>query len=297
MLAHAGAADVLPVPASEATLALCLERLLARNAPERGSPGRSGQVVALLKAGGGVGATALGVQLTCVLAERAGKPDRVCFTDLDLQSGVASLYFDLAEALTITDCLAVGEFLQETQFATALATHKSGARLLAGPRELTALDALTPPSTDALISSLRRDFALTIVDLPSVWTAWTDRVLQLADRIVLVTRLSVPHVHLVRRQLRVLELQKLGALPLTLVCNAVTSEEQSMLSLKSAESAIGRPFDIVVPDDKRVMGAAINQGLTLSEVRRGTKLEKAVGLIADEVMAGAPVGASAPGWR
>jgi pilus assembly protein CpaE len=292
-LSHAGAADVLFAPAGEAALALCLERLLARETAKRGPAGKSGQMVALLKAGGGVGATALGVQLTTILAERAGQPDRICFADLDLQFGSAALYFDLAEALTITDCLAVGEFLQDTQFATALAAHKSGARVLAGPRDLTTLDALTPALADALVGGLRRDFTLTIVDLPSVWTAWTNRVLQLADRIVLVTALSVPHVHLVRRQLQVLSLQKLDTLPLTLVCNAVTSEQQSMLSLKAAEHAIGRPFDIVVPDDSRIMGTAINEGLTLSAVRRGTKLERAVGLVADAVAADALTGATA----
>jgi pilus assembly protein CpaE len=284
-LARAGAADVVPLPAGEAAWALSLERLLSRASAHRRPQRGTGEVVALLKAGGGVGATALGVQSALSLAGRAGQDVSLCFADLDLQFGSAALYFDLDQALTVADCVAVGEVLEETQFATALAAHKSGVRLLCAPREVTALDILTPKLVDGLVSGLRRDFALTILDMPSVWTAWTNRTLQLADRIVLVTRLSIAHVHLVRKQLGLLAQQNLDRLPLTLVCNAVTSEQQNFLGVKAAERAIGRSFDILLPEDERVMGAATNQGLPLASVRRGTKLEKHVEQLADRMAA------------
>ena len=286
-LTRAGAADVIPLPATEAAWALGLERLLARDASGREPGRRQGQIVALLKAGGGVGATSLGVQVAHQLAAKAGAESKICFADLDLQFGAAALYFDLNEALTVTDCAAVGEVLEETQFATALAAHKSGIRVLAAPREATALESLTPQMVEALVRGLRRDFALTILDLPSVWTAWTNHALQLADRIVMVTNLSVAHVHLVRRQLGILAMQNLDSLPLTLVCNAVTGDQQNLLSIKAAERALGRPFDIVLPEDGRVMGAAANQGLPISEVRRGTKLEKAIAQLAERIGADA----------
>ena len=285
-LVHAGAADVLPAPVSDAALALSLERLLIGR-PALGDARKPGQVVALLKAGGGVGATSLGVQATNLLAEMPGGAGQVCFADLDLQFGTAALYFDLEEALSITDCISVGNLLADTHFATSLAKLPSGARVLAGSRELIPLDSLAPQTAESLIASLRRDFALTILDLPSVWTDWTNRALQLADRIVLVTHLSVAHVHLVRRQLNVLMLQKLDSLPLTLVCNGVTSEQQNLLPLKTAERSIGRPFDIVVPEDARVMNAATNDGLKISAIRRGTKLEKAIRLVANAIAADA----------
>jgi pilus assembly protein CpaE len=282
-LTRAGAADVVPVPATEAAWALGIERLLARDTFGRDPSRKPGQVVAMLKAGGGVGATSLGVQAAYLLAAKAGAEPKICFADLDLQFGTAALQFDLNEVLTVTDCIAVGELLQETQFATALGSHKSGIRVLAAPRDMTALDALTPSLADGLIGGLRRDFALTIVDLPSVWTAWTNRVLQLADRIVMVTQLSVAHVHLARRQLGILSLQNLDRLPLTLICNAVTSDQQNLLSIKAAERALGRAFDIVMPEDGRAMGAATNQGVSLSEARRGTKLEKSVAQLAERM--------------
>ena len=291
-LTYAGAADVIPMPASDTALALGIERLLSVTSGDREPSRRSGQVVALLKAGGGVGATSLAVQAAHLLAERAGEAAGICFADLDIQFGSGALYFDLDGGLTVTDCVAVGDLLEETQFATALAKHKSGVRLLAAPRDVTALDSLTPKLVAALIGGLRRDFALTILDLPSVWTAWTNQALQLADRIIIVSKLSVAHVHLVRRQINILSMQNLDRLPTILACNAITADQQNLLSIKSAERAMGRSFHILLPEDARVMGGASNQGVSLAEVRRGTKLEKIVGQFADAMAADALAGAT-----
>jgi pilus assembly protein CpaE len=105
----------------------------------------------------------------------------------------------------------------------------------------------------------------------------------------MVTHLTVAHVHLVRRQLGILEMQNLDSLPLTLVCNAVTADQQNLLSIKAAERALGRPFDVVIPEEGRAMLAAANQGLSISEVRRSSKLDKALAQLADRVGADALV--------
>ncbi len=280
-LLREGAADVLTAPVSEPALAVSLERLLAE-VEQTGGGARGGEVVCFLKAGGGVGATALIAQLAASMAPRLS--GRLALADLDVQFGAAAMYLDMPEAVSIGDFLGMtGSALEDTPFATALTAHRSEARVLAGPRELTPLESVNPAQVDALIAGLRREFSITLVDLPGVWTAWTNRVLSLADRIVLVTQLSVPHVNLVKRQLRVLGAQGLDNTPLLLVCNALSADQQASLSLKAAEKAIGRSFDVVIPDDRKLMNAAINQGVELATLRRGTKLEKAIAELAERV--------------
>ena len=279
-LIREGAADVLPAPVSEAGLALSLERLLAAGAPATGPDRAAGRLVAMIKAGGGVGATALAVQSAALLAKGGTK---ACVADLDLQFGSAAVYFDLPDAVTVTDCLSSGASLLDTPFATALATHRTGARLLAAPRDVVALETLGPHEAEALLGALWRDFPLTIIDLPAGWTVWTSHVLNVVDHIVLVTHLSVPHVQAVKRQLRALAAQGLEARPLTLVCNSLSPDQTQSVSVKAAERAIGRDFDIVVPEDRRTMTAAINQGVELSAIRGGTKLEKAIGELARRI--------------
>jgi pilus assembly protein CpaE len=152
--------------------------------------------------------------------------------------------------------------------------------VIAGPRQLTPMEALAPPQVEALVTALKRDFGLTFLDMPAVWTAWTNRALQMVDRIVIVTHLSVPHLQMVDRQLQVLKAQGLDSRPLTLVINGLTSEQTASLSVKAAERALGREFSVTIPEDRRVMTAAINQGVEISAIRRGTKLEKALGELA-----------------
>lgn len=272
-----GAVDVLPAPVSEAALALSLERLLGvGDARPQGK--RDNQVVAVIKAGGGVGATALTVQVGALLAgRRAGD---VCVADMDLQFGCAGLYLDIHDAVSLTDCMAAGGEIADVPLGASLARHASGLRVLVGPEEVTPLEALSPKQIDALLAGLRRDFSLTLLDMPSVWTAWTNRALQLADRIVVVTALSVPHIHLLRRQLKVIANQGLSDRPLSLILNAVSPERTAALSVRAAEHALGRPFDLCLPEDS-AMDMAVNQGVELSSIRRGTKLEKALGQFAD----------------
>jgi pilus assembly protein CpaE len=278
-LAREGAADVLPAPVSEASLALSLERLLVTDGIGAG-PERSGRVIAVLKAGGGVGATSLCVQAAAILAKGG---QGVCLADLDLQFGAAAIYLDLPDAVSVTDLLGSGSSLADTPLGAALATHKTGVRVLAAPSDVVALETLSPHDSDALLTALRRDFRVTIVDLPASWTAWTSQVLSAADHIVLVTQLSVPHVQQVKRQLRALAAQGLGERPLTLVCNGLSSEQTASVSIKAAERALGRSFDIVVPEDRRTMAGAINEGVELSAIRRGTKLEKAIEQVARRI--------------
>jgi pilus assembly protein CpaE len=109
-----------------------------------------------------------------------------------------------------------------------------------------------------------------------------------ADRIMLITHLTVPHIQLVKRQLRVLATQRLDDKPLVLVCNGLSPDQTASVSLKSAERALGRTFDVVIPEDRRTMIAALNQGVEIAAVRRGTKLEKAIAQLADKIAVQAP---------
>jgi len=279
-LVREGAADVLPAPVSEASLALSLERLLVTDGSGGGVPERAGRVIAVLKAGGGVGATALCVQSAIIMAKGG---QGVCVADLDLQFGAAAIYLDLPDAISVADLLGSGAGLADSPLAAALATHKSGVRVLAAPSDVVALETLSPHDSDALLTALRRDFRVTIVDLPSAWTAWTSQVLSAADHIVLVTQLSVPHVQQVKRQLRALAAQGLADHALTLVCNGLSSEQTATVSVKAAERALGRSFDVVIPEDRRTMAGAINEGVELAAIRRGTKLEKAVEQVARRI--------------
>ncbi len=184
MLLRAGAADVIPYPASEHALALSVDRALVNTRVAPAEPANRGQVVAFLKAGGGVGATSLCVLTAMRLA--ATRYGRVALVDLDLQSGSVAAQLGLSDIVTVSDILSTGAGVEDTPFDRALHEHPSGVRVLANPKETLPLDAVSPMQIDALLNGLRRDFSVTLIDLPMIWNGWTQRLLHKVDRIVMV---------------------------------------------------------------------------------------------------------------
>jgi len=235
----------------------------------------------MLKAGGGCGATATATQLAAILAD--GGQRSVCVADLDVQFGQAALYLDVRPSVSMAQVMSASADLGEMHFSASLPAHPSGARVLAAPPEFTPLEALTGEVVDGTLAALRREFEVVVLDLPTAWTAWTYRALRQSDHIILITQLSVPHAHLVRRQLQLLETQRLDDIPLTLFCNRLSAENAAGVSVRSVEGALGRKFDVVAPEERKLMGEAINQGVALSMLRRGTKLEKALVQLAERV--------------
>ena len=282
-----GATDILPAPLTESALILSLERLIRTATPPISTPRPDGSVVAMLKAGGGVGASFLASQAAAQLARR--NAGLVSIADLDIQFGAVAEYLDVAQSLTAADLVANPAAFSEAALLSALVEHASGCRILGAPKEVTPLESLGATHIETLVGSLRRTFTTSLLDLPSVWTQWSYRALQMADRIVLVTHLSVPHMQMVRRQLRLLAAQKLDDKPLTLVLNAVTGDQLAALSVKSAEKAIGRSIDLVIAEDARTANLAVNQGVEIQHVRRGAKLavsiENFCSLVTDETPA------------
>jgi len=283
-IAREGAGDVLTTPIFEHALAATLERILAALRRPASGASRRGHVAAILKAGGGVGATAIGAQLAAMVAAGRDAP-RVCLVDLDVQFGNAAVYLDITTSITMGEVLAAAGSPSEIGFAERLKPHASGARVLAAPPAFLPLEAITVDRIDGLLAALRRDFDLVLLDLPSAWTAWTNRALRQSDQILLVTNLSVPHAHLTRRQLDLLRTQGLDTAPVTLICNRCGGDSKASIPMRSVAAAIGRSFDVLIPEDRRLMNEAVNQGAAIWTIRRESKLEKALRLVVGQISA------------
>jgi len=289
-----GAGDVLSAPISEPALAATLERVLATVGRPMANSGPAGHVVSILKAGGGVGATSIGAQVAAMVADNGAAP-RVCLVDLDVQFGMAAVYLDVTDSITMGEVLAAAGSPSEIGLAAGLTPHVSGACVLGAPPSFMPLEAISLELIDGLITALRRDFDLVLLDLPPAWTAWTNRALRQSDQILMVTNLSVPHAHLVRRQLELLQSQGLDHAPITLICNRCGGDAPASLSVRAVSSAIGRAFDVQIPEDRKLMADAVNQGAAISAIRRGSKLEKALRQVVSEISAVRAAGVKARG--
>ena len=139
-LLHNGASDVLPLPLDVEELEASLAEVLSQQkgaSVETLAEADTSKVVTVLKAAGGVGATALVAQLASRFAINEVKAGReVCLLDLDLQFGDAAFQLGLGPSLTVSDLIAAGTRLDGSIIRTTAARDESGLHVIAAPREL-----------------------------------------------------------------------------------------------------------------------------------------------------------------
>ena len=276
-LMRLGVVDVLPQPITEADLKTALDHVGRVRVKEKGRPDEHGRVITFLKGGGGVGATTLAVQSACLLAGQQKSMDpSVCLLDLDLQFGTAALYLDLEGKFDYQDLVAAPKRLDRELLNGVLARHETGVSVLPIPTDILPLDTLTPDFVSACLKVVRSEFKYTLLDLPEAWTTWSCAALENSDLIVLVTQMSVAGIRQARRQLDTLRDQGLGELPVRVVINRFDKGWGKTVRVKEAEKSLGRKVDDYIVSDYKTVSEAINLGVPLSKIKRGSKVEKGI---------------------
>ena len=286
-LMRIGVVDVLPQPVQRSDVLAALE--IAAKSRKASSPaqGPKGRLVSVLKGGGGVGATTVAVQTGCRLAQTLKKREQeVCLLDLDVQGGTVALYLDLSDRVGLADLVDLPERLDPDLLRGVMTQHPSGLAVVAAPAEVMPLDVFTPEFIHRLTDVARGRFEIVLADLPPAWSAWSFEVLRQSDEVLLVTQMTVPGVRQARRQLDTLRAENLGDLPVKVVLNRFEKRWGGPLSVKEVEKALGRPVDFTIANDYRTVSEALDQGLSLAEVRRRSKAFKSIVKIGDALIGG-----------
>lgn len=220
--------------------------------------GRGGNVVAIAGAKGGVGASAL----TLLLARAGRRRGSATVVDLDLGKGDLAAYAGVGTRRSVVDLALVegeitGRMLRETTYEIA-----GGLRLLPAPGEGERGEDMTPGAARAVVSALRFESDLAVIDVGSHLDEPRATVLELADRALLVTTPDMPSLRAARRT--VAQWERLGIRPpseVELVLNRRTSRDQVTRQL--VERVVERPVAFTVPDGGEPFATAVNTATLL----------------------------------
>ena len=285
LLMRLGLADFVPQPIIQEDLLNSIE--IAGRQLERGGLLRSqgGHVVGFHRPCGGMGATTLAVQSAFITAQKLDPEPGVCLLDLDLQFGNAGLYLDIDTMPNVTDCLVEVERIDSALVQSVVHRHTSGFDVIPAPDRPVLLDEVPQDSLEALLYVLRQEYALVIIDMPPVWTAWTDMVLSNLDAQILVTQLTVPGIRRASKYLELLADHDLGQIPALMVANRYQKGLfAGGIRQKEAEKALGRQFDALVPSDFKTISEAINVGIAVTEVKRRSPIAKSLRQLWDSLL-------------
>lgn len=281
-LMRLGVSDFLPQPIERNDLVAALEHA-ARKAQRTESSG--GKIFSFVKPVGGMGATMLAVQSACCLTNLRRKAADVCLLDLDLQFGNAGVYLDLDSRYSILDALHTPGDLDGTFLRGLMARHESGVEVLCAPAALMPLDVVTPELISQLLNVAAQEYEYVVIDLPQAMTEWTQVVLSRSDMVFLVTQLSVAAVRQSRRLLDIVREEGIEDARTSVVVNRFEKSWGRRVTEKEAEKALGRRIDFVIPNDYKTVNAALNEGVRLSEIKSGSKVEKRINELFQTVLA------------
>jgi len=280
-LIRAGAHDVVPLPLDigelEASLAPIRNRLAERTASAVASQSR---LVSVIKSDGGIGATSVLTQIATRFAANEAKHGReACLIDLDVQFGDAAFQLGLAPRLTLSDLVDAGARVDGELLRATTTPHPSGLKIVAAPRDMMPLEALTNEQALSIVELAMREFGTVFVDFPTNWTNWSLSLLARSDLTLMVTEMSISSLHRARRQLDLIASQDLSGLDVRVIVNRFEKGMFKSLQPSDVAEVLGRDIAFTVSNDHATMSAAIDRGVPIEEIKRKSALSRDFSLI------------------
>ena len=159
-----------------------------------------GEVVAVVGAKGGVGTTTVAAHLDFDHV-RDHPQDKVCLVDVDIEKGDVGAIFEVRQSVSIADVAKVSGDLSPHAVHDAVIRHESGLHLLLAPLDVREGEFVSPEAIRAIVSLLRREFDLVVLDGGGHVSPAQASVVELAGECLVVTTPDVLSVRAMRRRM------------------------------------------------------------------------------------------------
>ncbi len=285
---QAGAREFLIKPFSHDELVAAIRRVylleqkkgtfLARTMPAQpevqAAPRVSGpaEVLLVFSGKGGVGKTLVATNLAVALAEQTHR--RVALVDLDLQFGDIGVMLNLDHSRSITELVDGSSGIDDESVGEVLATGPAGVKVLLAPISPELADLVTADHVRAVITELRRTFDYVVVDSPSHLTEINLEVIEHAQRVLVITALTIPAIKDAKLTLKVLESLSVDPESIMLVVNRV--DGYADFNQESIEQSLRSPVTAQIPHDPRIVGDAITRGLPFVTAHPDSEVSRAI---------------------
>jgi pilus assembly protein CpaE len=284
-----GAKEFLSQPMNREEVRQALERFEERRGRSKGQPhAKTGHIINVTGAKGGVGTTTIAVNLAVSLA-KAESFQSVALVDMNLVFGETPLFLDIDPTYHWGEIAKNISRLDTTFLMSILSKHSSGVYVLPSTSQLDGHNVETPEIIERLLRVMQSVFDCIVIDGGQNLGDISLKIFEMSHTILIISVLSLPCLANVNRLLK--SLYVLGH-PLDkseVVINRYLKNRE--ISLKDAEDSINRRIFAAIPNDYRTTMSAINQGKPLCDmapkkpITRGIR-ELAAALMQQEVSKG-----------
>lgn len=269
MLLTSGADDYLLWPVEPADLAEAVEAVLVASLPEAAAvvPASTdkARITAVTGARGGVGATGIAVNLAWTLASSHDR--QTVLVDLDLGFGTAALSLDLEAGRGLEEALANPDRIDGLFLDRAMVKPSDKLAVLGGG-DAEAADIYDSAGLRVLLEQLSAQTGEVVLDLPRHGKVLRDAAFGLADRVLIVSDLSIAGLRDTVRLIR--KARDAGATSVDVVVNRQGAKRKGEMPLASFTRGIEMQPLAVFGEDSG-LAAAMMAGVPVARQSGGRK--------------------------
>ncbi len=262
---RSGVHEFVLFPPDREEFAAAVDRLMRRMQSEA----QRGKVFAIYSGKGGVGCTTIAVNLSDGFA-RNHPTARVALADLVVAGGDVRVLLNLKPAYDMGDLVTKLDRLDTDLLRSLLTATSRGVWALPGPDDPEYDNKLDGNVIGNILEHFRHDFAFTVLDCEHHLSERTLTALDAADRILLVTELTVPALRSTKRSLALCGRLGYPDEKMCVVVNRYQSGE--VLSLADASEVLKHEIFWKIPNDYRAAASAMAKGVPIAEHETDSKL-------------------------
>ena len=219
-------------------------------------PEELGKVISVFSPKGGTGCSTIAANLAIALQMETEA--KVVLVDGSLQFGDIAVLLNLKPVRTIADLVPHMNELDGDLVDSVIVPHSSGIKTLLAPTRPEMADLVVPDHMKRILEELKKTFDCIVVD---TWTSLHDLVLTImdvSDRIVLITTPDIPSIKNTKLFFEVTEALGYPSEKVFLTINKV--DRRSSIQAEDIEAGIKHPVAAILALDERVARLAANQG-------------------------------------
>lgn len=262
-----GVHEFLVNPPTPEELAGSVERLARRSR----TGGDNGELVAVYSGKGGLGTTSVAVNLAQAFS-RLSPETRTAVVDFVPNDGDVRVLLDLKPSYDLSHLVAKGNLVDAELLDSVLTPCPGGLWALPAGDNLDEQEHLDAETATRIIGVLRSQFAMTVADCEHNLSEATLSVLDAADRIVLVTQLTVPSLRSTQRS--VSAFRRLGYDDAKVCIVVSRHHSRDVLTVSDAEELLQARTYWRLPNDFKLSSQAVNTGVPVLRGHPGSKLSR-----------------------
>ncbi len=239
-----------------------------------------GRIVSVFSSKGGVGCSTIAVNLAITLQQNAAA--KVVVVDTSLQFGDVGVLLNMYARTTIADLASHGDELDDELIVDVCIPHSSGVKALLAPPRPEVADTVTHSLVSDVLERLRTMFDVVIVDTGSVLDDVVLNVLDISDKIMVVTTPEIPAIKDAKLFFEVTEALEYDRSRIMFVLNK--ADKRINIRAEDIEANIKYPIEGQLPLDERSVTTAVNQGVPFVLGDKNSLLTQATSQLGSRLM-------------